>query len=141
MESSLITAALLQAGPARIAILGPGGMGKSSLALLALHTAPVIAKFGRQRYFIACDSAASGNDLIYLVANYFGLSKDARPLTAVVRYLSGIREPVLLTLDNLETPWEPLQHRPQVEEFLSVLTELSHLHLIVRFSFLLLELS
>lgn len=133
----MIADALLQDVPARIAILGPGGMGKSSLALLTLHNFQIITKFGQHRYFIACDSATSGTDLISLITNYFGLSKDVKMHTAIVRYFSSIQEPILLILDNLETPWEPSQHRPVVEEFLSLLTALNHLHLIVCFYFLL----
>jgi hypothetical protein len=34
-------------------------------------------------------------------------------------------------LDNLETVWEPIQCRSGVEEFLSLLTDIGHLALIV----------
>jgi hypothetical protein len=39
--------------------------------------------------------------------------------------------PSLLVLDNLETPWEALSSRHEVEEFLSLLTDVPHLGLMV----------
>jgi hypothetical protein len=51
---------------------------------------------------------------------------------SVVQYFSK-KSPCLLILDNLDTAWEPIQARDAVEEFLSLLTEVSHLALIVSF--------
>jgi hypothetical protein len=39
--------------------------------------------------------------------------------------------PSLLVLDNLETPWESMSSRSEVEEFLSLLTDAPHLGLMV----------
>jgi hypothetical protein len=39
--------------------------------------------------------------------------------------------PSLLVLDNLETPWEALSSRSEVEELLSLLTEVPGLGLLV----------
>jgi hypothetical protein len=39
--------------------------------------------------------------------------------------------PSLLVLDNLETTWETLSSRFEVEEFLSLLTDVPHLGLMV----------
>lgn len=41
------------------AILGPGGISKSSLALSILHDDAITAKVGSRCYFIACDSSTS----------------------------------------------------------------------------------
>ncbi|KAJ7235125.1 hypothetical protein C8J57DRAFT_1378777 [Mycena rebaudengoi] len=82
-EVSHIVSILLQdQEPAHLAILGPGGMGKTSLAKSALHHPDV----------------------------------------------SG---PTLLLLDNFETPWEDLKRRNEVEEFLSLLTDVPHLALLL----------
>lgn len=109
-------------------------MGKSSLALITLHDSQVVARFGQHRYFIACDSAIFRNELDALIASHFGVHGDDTPLKSVIRYLSTITQPILLVLDNLETPWEPIENRSHVEESLSVLTDLDHLNLIVRFT-------
>ncbi|KAJ7793759.1 hypothetical protein B0H14DRAFT_2622513 [Mycena olivaceomarginata] len=74
----------------RIAILGGGGMGKTSLAKAALHHPESSRKF-EHRFFISQK----------------------------------------LLSDNLETVWEPIQSWGGVEEFLSLLTEVEHLALII----------
>ncbi|KAJ7458212.1 hypothetical protein FB451DRAFT_959284, partial [Mycena latifolia] len=39
--------------------------------------------------------------------------------------------PSLLILDNLETLWEPLESRKEIEEFLSLLTDVKHLAVVI----------
>ncbi|KAJ7807445.1 P-loop containing nucleoside triphosphate hydrolase protein, partial [Mycena olivaceomarginata] len=119
----------LQRESARIAILGPGGMGKTCLVKAALHHPDIIGKY-EHCFFIAADSATSSLELAALIGSHIGL-KPAQDLTnPVVSYLSGGGSS-LLVLDNLETIWEPTDSRHKVEEFLSILTEIAHLALII----------
>ncbi|KAJ7460157.1 hypothetical protein FB451DRAFT_1500392 [Mycena latifolia] len=118
----------LNAGAARIAILGPGGIGKTSLARAALHHPQISARFP-QRFFVPCDSATSSIDLASIIASHLGLKAQNNPTKSIIRYLQGI-PPCLLVLDNFETPWEPSESRGGVEEFLSLLTDIPHLALI-----------
>ncbi|KAJ7131134.1 hypothetical protein C8R44DRAFT_904167 [Mycena epipterygia] len=114
---------------AHIAILGAGGIGKTSLARAALHHPDVSAKY-EHRFFVAADSATTGIELAALTGSHLGL-KSGKDLTkAIVRFLSTTPSS-LLVLDNLETPWEPLESRGGVEEFLSLLTGIPHLALII----------
>ncbi|KAJ7698560.1 hypothetical protein B0H17DRAFT_323450 [Mycena rosella] len=46
----------VQVVPSHMVILGPGGMGKTTLAIATLHHPEVISKYER-RYFISCESA------------------------------------------------------------------------------------
>ncbi|KAJ7917233.1 P-loop containing nucleoside triphosphate hydrolase protein, partial [Mycena leptocephala] len=113
----------------RIAILGGGGMGKTTLAKAVLHHSTVVAGYER-RLFVATDSATNSLGLAALVGAYIGL-KPGKDLTRpVVRYFSG-GPPCLLILDNLETSWEPITSRTGVEDFLSLLSEIPHLALII----------
>ncbi|KAJ7585937.1 P-loop containing nucleoside triphosphate hydrolase protein, partial [Mycena floridula] len=115
--------------PAQIAILGPGGIGRSALALAVVHATQIFTKYGQYRFWISCDSALSANDLITIVTNYFGIeSRDFR-VDGIVRHLSNLKQPLLLVLDNLETPWEATQL--EVEEFLSHITGIARLSLII----------
>ncbi|KAJ7131116.1 hypothetical protein C8R44DRAFT_850016 [Mycena epipterygia] len=89
---------------AHIAILGAGGIGKTSLARAALHHPQISAKY-QHRFFVAADSATTSIELAALTGSHLGLKP--------------------------ETPWEPLESRGGVEEFLSLLTDIPHLALII----------
>jgi hypothetical protein len=114
----------------RIAILGGGGMGKTSLARIVLHHPDTSAKF-EDRFFVSAESATTSIELAALIGLHIGLKPGTDLTRPVVQYLS--RKPsCLLVLDNLETVWEPVQSRGGIEEFLALLTVVKHLALIVR---------
>ncbi|KAF7344685.1 NB-ARC domain-containing protein [Mycena venus] len=115
--------------PARIAILGPGGMGKTTLAIAALHDARVAERYSTC-YFISCDSAHTSNSLVAIIASSLGLEASGGFSGAVIRHLSA-GPSCLLILDNFETPWEPMDGRAKVEEFLSLLTDVQHVTLLI----------
>ncbi|KAJ7100519.1 hypothetical protein C8R44DRAFT_810033 [Mycena epipterygia] len=127
-ELQAIIRDLLGKFPVHITILGPGGIGKSSLALAVLHNEQIIDAFP-DRYFIPCDSAHSAADLVSLVATYFGL--EGKRTKAIIKYLTRLPGPILVVFDNLETCWEPLDSRSAVEEFLSQLADIKHLGLVL----------
>jgi hypothetical protein len=120
---------ILLVQPARIAILGPGGMGKTTLAMVALHDAKVAEKYPTC-YFIACDSAHTCDSLVAITASNLGLEASRGLSGVIVRHLSA-GSPCLLILDNFETPWEPVEGRAKVEEFLSLLADIPHVALMV----------
>ncbi|KAJ7754733.1 P-loop containing nucleoside triphosphate hydrolase protein [Mycena olivaceomarginata] len=113
----------------RIAILGGGGMGKTSLAKAVLHHPDVVAKFG-QKFFVSAETATTKIELASLIALHVGLNPGKDLTKPVVEFFSR-KSPSLLILDNLETVWEPIQSRSGIEEFLSMLTDIEHLTLII----------
>ncbi|KAJ7257669.1 P-loop containing nucleoside triphosphate hydrolase protein, partial [Mycena rebaudengoi] len=112
----------------RIVILGPGGMGKTSLAQAALHHEEVVAKYS-ERYFVPCHSSLTSAELISAVASHIGFEGGKRS-REIVQYFSS-NSPSLLVLDNFETTWEHTSTRTEVEDFLSILTDVPHLALLV----------
>ncbi|KAJ7206155.1 hypothetical protein C8J57DRAFT_1484863 [Mycena rebaudengoi] len=110
---------ILMQDSAHIAILGAGGMGKTSLATAALHNPQVEAKYSH-RYFVPCHSSPTCTELAATIADHIGLEKGFKP---------GKEDCPLFY--NLETPWEALSARSEVEEFLSLLTDAPHLGLML----------
>ncbi|KAJ7339154.1 P-loop containing nucleoside triphosphate hydrolase protein [Mycena albidolilacea] len=121
---------LLRGEAPRIAILGAGGMGKTSLARAIVHHAEISGKYAQHRYFIACNSTANKVELAALIGAHLGL-KPGKDLTQAVVQFLVTAPPSLLILDNLETVWEPTELHGDIEEFLSLITDLKGLALII----------
>ncbi|KAJ7490880.1 hypothetical protein FB451DRAFT_1221318 [Mycena latifolia] len=115
--------------PARVSVLGMGGIGKTTLGTAALYHPKVMEKYPH-RHFVSCESATSASSLITLVGSHLGIDPSASLAKLITRYFSECG-PSILLLDNLETPWEPLATRSEVEEFLSLLSDVPHLALLV----------
>ncbi|KAJ7754772.1 hypothetical protein B0H16DRAFT_737360 [Mycena metata] len=114
----------------RIAILGGGGMGKTSLARAVLHHTDTCTKFER-KFLVSAEAATTAVELAALIGLYLGLEPSKDLTKSVVQYFARQTGLCLLILDNLETPWEPIQSRGGVESFLSLLADVEHLALMI----------
>ncbi|KAJ7026948.1 hypothetical protein C8F04DRAFT_1295749 [Mycena alexandri] len=120
---------LFRQGTPRIAILGAGGMGKTTLARIIVHHEEISTKYHRNRFFVTCDTASSKPELAGLIGAHLGMKPGEDLTRAVLQHFSS-SPPSLLILDNLETVWEPTKSREEIEEFLSLLTDINSLALV-----------
>jgi hypothetical protein len=104
-------------------------MGKTTLAMAALHHPAIMEKYSIM-HFISCESATTCADFVTNIGLHLGLEPSSQVSRAIIRHLEQCG-PCLVVLDNFETPWEPLKSRAQVEEFLSLLTDIPSLSLLV----------
>jgi predicted ATPase len=100
---------------AHVAILGAGGMGKTSLARAVLHIPQVEAKYSH-RYFVPCHSSLDCTELAAVIADHIGLQKGSTIAKKIANYFAHA-PPSLLILDNLETPWKASHLAPRLKNF------------------------
>ena len=116
---------------ARLAILGAGGMGKTTVALALLHNPQVIEHYGEQRLFLSCEALVDADAIVVSLAKMLGLPISGDLLTAVVSCFTRSAR-VVLVLDNLETVWlAGGAPAPAVDELLGRLAQIPTLSLII----------
>jgi len=123
---------LTKAGTTRLAVLGAGGMGKTSIAVAILHADQIVGHFGNGRFFISCEAHSDANSLIIALATLLDLQGSNDLLTSVVSRLAASSR-TLLVLDNLETVWlvSDAKKVSAVDNLLSTLAKIPTLSLII----------
>ncbi|KAJ7620705.1 hypothetical protein DFH06DRAFT_63706 [Mycena polygramma] len=121
---------LFSRGVPRVVILGAGGMGKTTVAQAVLHHTQITIRYEHHRYFVACESATTKVEIAALIGAHLGLKPGTDLSQAVIQHFARGPSSVLI-LDNLETAWEQMESRREIEEFLSLLTDVKHLALMV----------
>jgi len=88
----------------RLAILGPGGIGKTTVALALLYNSQIVERYPGGRLFLSCEALLDANAIVVSLAKLLDVSASSDLLTAVVTRLAGT-SPTILVLDNLESVW------------------------------------
>jgi hypothetical protein len=117
---------LLLPSPLPVPILGPPGVGKTTVSLEALHESRVTARFSDRRFFVRCDGAKNRDALVTEIALSLGLESGPDLERRLLQALES--SPAVLLLDNAETPWDA--DTVPVENLLAELSTISGVALV-----------
>jgi len=129
-----IARSLLQDEISRICILGPGGMGKTSVSLAVVELPVIKERFlGGNCVWVPCIEATSATLFLEILYTQLQVPGDNQvTLEKIISELDASKAPRLILLDNFETPWNaPGGTQKQVSDILRKLAMLSHVAILV----------
>jgi hypothetical protein len=126
--------ALLEDKASCLAILGPGGIGKSSIARTVLHDTRISKKFGYHCRFVSCEGITSCASLVDTLCTAFERQNISANRCQDLFYFlkqTYFNRDLLLILDNFETVWDVEHAMSEVEELLQAMGQVPMLSLLL----------
>ena len=122
---------LLQEETSRVCILGPGGIGKTSVSLAVVELPLIKERFpGRNVVWVPCIEATSATLFLEILSNQLQVPENKQvTLEKIISELDTLKHPRLIVIDNFETPWNGNQK--QVGDILRRLAMLNHIAILV----------
>ena len=122
---------LLQEETSRVCILGPGGMGKTSVSLAVVELPLIRERFpGRNIIWVPCIEATSATLLLEILSIQLQVPGEKQiTLEKIISELDSQKQPRLIVVDNFETPWNGNQK--QVGDILRRLAMLNHIAILI----------
>ncbi|KAJ7596049.1 hypothetical protein C8J56DRAFT_1022458 [Mycena floridula] len=129
----LTEAGSLDSKRARFALLGAGGQGKTALALkIMAHLAVKQCYPGKNSVWVPCEGASSAALLLDVLYASLDIKRDTHnTIQDILTELNESSDPIILLLDNFETPWNAPGARGAVERILRDIDQLPHVALFV----------
>ena len=123
---------LLQVETSRVCILGPGGMGKTSVSLAVVELPLIKERFSEGNIvWVPCIEATSASVLLEIMSIQLQIPGDKEiSLEKIISELNTLKQPRLIVVDNFETPWNG-GNQKQVGDILRRLAMLSHIAILV----------
>ncbi|KAJ7583705.1 hypothetical protein C8J56DRAFT_191875 [Mycena floridula] len=118
---------------ARFALLGAGGQGKTALALEVMAQLAMQACYSAENsIWASCEEATSAELLLNVLYNSLDITRDTHnSIQDILNELRASSDPIILLLDNFETPWNAPGQRGAVSHILRDITRFSHVALFI----------
>ncbi|KAJ7583807.1 hypothetical protein C8J56DRAFT_192911 [Mycena floridula] len=118
---------------ARFALLGAGGQGKTALALEVMaQLAMQVCYSAENSIWAPCEEATSAELLLNVLYNSLDITRDTHnSIQDILNELCASTDPIILLLDNFETPWNAPGQRGAVARILCDIARFSHVTLFI----------
>jgi hypothetical protein len=118
---------------ARLVIGGPGGIGKTSVALKIFYLPELDALIPpRARFFVPCQAVTTASTFLSAISSSLGVEIAAdNPLESMLRRLRAERGPMMLVLDNAESFWMNGEVQPRARAILRHVCNINSVTLLI----------